>query len=192
MPAPESLRRQLITVKIAIHTLRPAGETAPNRVPPMEFGLLSSQLKAHRAPRSCQARSAIKASIKRFGHCRTSGKCARLRTIREEQAQRETPSKKFVCRRWRMPERHSPRRIRGTKSPQGRNASRAWLVAYAPTEFSNPVLADPKARFCRSLATRQRDSSLPPGYPGASPGNPLTLRHLNQAFNPQPECLALL
>jgi hypothetical protein len=32
----------------------------------------------------------------RFGHCRTSGKCARLRTIERSQAQRAGPSKIFL------------------------------------------------------------------------------------------------
>jgi hypothetical protein len=32
----------------------------------------------------------------RFGHCRTSGQCARLRTIERSQAQRAGPSKIFL------------------------------------------------------------------------------------------------
>jgi hypothetical protein len=32
----------------------------------------------------------------RFGHCRASGKCARLRTIERSQAQRVNPSKIYL------------------------------------------------------------------------------------------------
>jgi len=58
------------------------------------------------------------------------------------------------------------------------------LLPVPPTEFSHPDIADPKARFCRSLATSQQNPRL-------TPGNPLTLRHLTTARYPPPECLAL-
>jgi len=137
-------------------------------------------------PSVSRERSVNKASGAFAAHPASALDCAQSRKNRHTG---ESPTKKFVCRRWIMPERHETRQLRDTKSPRGRNASRAWLVAYAPTEFSNPVLADPKARFCRSLATRQRDSSLTPGYPGAFPGNPLTLRHLIQALIPHARVL---
>jgi len=62
-------------------------------------------------------------------------------------------------------------RWRDTKGPRRRNASRAPNPFSAPIRILLPVLADPKARFCRS----------PASYSPSSTGNPpipLTQEHL--------------
>jgi hypothetical protein len=43
-----------------------------------------------------------------------------------------------------------------TNSSRGRNASRARPIACAPIRILLPALADPKARFCRSLASQSQ------------------------------------
>jgi hypothetical protein len=61
-----------------------------------------------------------------------------------------------------------------------------WLVP--PSEFSCITLADPKARFCRSLASHSPTIN---GNLACRPSKPLTLRHLNRTPNPLPKGLAL-
>jgi hypothetical protein len=98
------------------------------------------------------------------GHCRTSGKCAMLRTI-EEANERMEPVYDSGTRRANFPEMAPLPRSEDTNSPQGHNASRARPIACAPIRILLNALADPKARFCRSLAShsqRQRKLSLPP------------------------------
>jgi hypothetical protein len=59
----------------------------------------------------------------------------------------------FLRIRWILPLRHYLPWPEHTKGSQGRNSPRARLVAYAPIRILNIVLDDPKARFCRSLAS---------------------------------------
>jgi len=51
-----------------------------------------------------------------------------------------------------------------------------------PSEFSCAALADPKARFCRSLASRCHGN----GHPVCRLSKPLTLRHLSTTRNSPP------
>ena len=75
-----------------------------------------------------------------------------------------------------------------TKSSQGHNPSRAPTIACAP----NRILLHCSRRSQSSLLPlARRQSSTDAGNLPGKP-NPLTLRHLNQAFIPLPECLALL
>ncbi len=57
-----------------------------------------------------------------------------------------------------------------------------------PSEFSCSVLADPKARFCRSLANHSLTVN---GRSACRLSKPLTLRHLTTTRTSPPEGLAL-
>jgi hypothetical protein len=85
-------------------------------------------------------------------HCRTSGICARLRTIGEAGTQvsilvHTCANFGRFCRK-----ALSAYECETQKGPRGRNPSRARLVACAPIRNFFPALAVPKARFCRSPA----------------------------------------
>jgi len=70
-----------------------------------------------------------------------------------------------------------------TKSPQGRNASRAWLIAAAP----NRILSSRSRRSQYSLpplASQPLDSRQ--SLPAWNTGKPLTLRHLLTALRATP------
>ena len=115
------------------------------------------------------------------GHCRTSGKCARLPSTGEANAKLNlfynpgTPWFTILVRRGQiLHQKITLPRPEHTNSPQGTMPYERGLSPVPPSEFSCAALADPKARFCRSLAsysTRQR-------YSACHLSKPLTLRHL--------------
>jgi hypothetical protein len=108
------------------------------------------------------------------GHCRASGVCARLRIIEEANATVE-PVYDSGAHRADFPLRIALLQREDTKCPRGHNASRARPIACAPIRILLPALADPKARFCRSLASR---SPTVNEKLSLSPSKLLTQRHL--------------
>jgi hypothetical protein len=117
--------------------------------------------------RPCQARFMNSRRIFDLAHCRRFGKCARLRTIENrKRAGIANRCLRSCAQNWQIKGLKSrSAAVRDTKSPQGRNASRAWPVAYAPNRILNPC----SRRSQRSLLPlspasqrhRQQDSAYP-------------------------------
>ena len=110
----------------------------------------------------------------RRGHCRSSGKCANLRTI-EEKTKRVILLTILVRPGQRCLQILPLTQPKHTKSPQGTMPHERGSSPVPPSEFSCAALADPKARFCRSLASRCHGNE----YPVCRLSKPLTLRHLS-------------
>src|ERR1035437_7830493 len=100
----------------------------------------------------------------RHGHCRTSGKCGKLRTIEETKQQLilftilVRPGQIYL-------QIFTPPKPKHPKCTQGIMPHERGSSPLPPSECTCDALADPKARSCRSLAsrsTRQRILSLPP------------------------------
>jgi hypothetical protein len=146
--------------------------------------------QAEKAPgtSTCQACFMRAASISRFGHCRRSDKCARLRTT-EERSNRNglTPVKDLLCAQVDKARKLHQMQSGDTNSPRGRNASRAWLIACAPIR----ILLRCSRRSQSSLLPRFASHSPFVNEPSLTEGNPLTLSHSIVTLYPPPVCLAL-
>jgi hypothetical protein len=100
-----------------------------------------------------------------LGPCRTSGMCARLRTIMRANATIELFT--ILVRSGQISFSISSATAgRRKKAREDRLPHERGLLPVPPSEFCCNALADPKARFCRSPAshssTRQRNPRLPP------------------------------
>ena len=163
-PAPESLRRRLITVSKSKKTDWAAAsiQSRPLQAPKIQFAV---RPQTHRGIPHGLA-SPVRVRLKtRSGHCRTSGRCAKLRTI--EEASTTTKSVYNPGTHWAdIPSSASKLnlpQLGDTKSPRGTMPHERGPSPVPPSEFICAALADPKARFCRSLASHsQRQRLLSP------------------------------
>lgn len=133
---------------------------------------------------SCQARYGSVTTSSRFGHCRTSGKCARLRTIERETSATGTPSRNIYAL-WVNIEQKRPTHRRWETQIARKDAMphERGSLPLLPSEFSITTLADPKpASAARSPTVNQRLISRQ--------GISLTLKHLETAHHSSPGCLA--
>ena len=162
-PAPESLRRQLITVSkskklhwcaawIPAATHEPTADFQTSRRYSWEFSL----------GQACSVRVASKLLR---GHCRTSGKCAMLRTIEKTNEAIGAFERICVLKRYTrqgLLQKDLPYAVvRHEKPARTQCLTSAAHLPVPKSEFTCPTLADPKARFCRrSPATCQPPAGI--------------------------------
>jgi hypothetical protein len=115
----------------------------------------------------CQARFMNSRRIFDLAHCRRFRKCARLRTIESRKCAGPANRCLRSCaqkRQIRSPKSRSAA-VRDTKSPQGRNASRAWPVAYAPNRILNPCSRRSQRSLLPLSPASQRHRQQNSAYP---------------------------
>jgi hypothetical protein len=98
------------------------------------------------------------------GPCRTSGTCARLRTIKRANATIELFT--ILVRPGQISLSGFPATAwKHEKAREDRLPHERGLLPVPPSEFCCNALADPKARFCRSLASHLPTVKENPSYP---------------------------
>ena len=134
--------------------------------------------------RSCQACYGGVTTKYRFGHCRISGKCARLRTIERRRAQRVSPLIIFLRFGQVLSQTALACRHGGHEKPVRTQCLTSAALLPVPHPNSLSLLSPiPIARFCRSLANHQLGAQ-------PYPRQPVDTKALNHHTKPPPECLA--
>jgi len=129
-------------------------------VPPMQAQRARSELpQAHQDGPTAKHVPGVSPQIPRFGHCRVCGNCARLRIIERSGARRRSlvrkkPVSLSCCASGEHNElNRSVRRDGGTQiARKDAMPHERGPLPVPPSEFCITTLADPKARFCCSLA----------------------------------------